>query len=333
MRTRRHRRGFTLIELLVVIAIISVLMALLLPAVQKVREAANKMLCASNLRQIGLAAHNYHGDYNKLPPGYYGPIPVNVAMNNTNGPHVGILVALLPYLEQDNVYKQLNLDLNLRRTYQAWWLDSTNFTWAQTQIKVFLCPSETHYDQTIGVGIAAHYYHDQAGPHVTAMALPNNVAGTLGQSNYAGISGSCGKGTDLFWARYEGILVNRGDYTLGQISVQDGTSNTLMFGEYLASNDPSFNQPNVKHYAGTWMGVGAAGVIAGLPNMPEPPWYCFSSRHAAVVQFCFGDCSTRGVRRGTTANIDFQINSDWGILQAMAGRKDSYVYDLARLVD
>src|SRR5262249_11141662 len=106
--TNTRRRGFTLIELLVVIAIIALLMALLLPAIQKVREAANKMLCGSNIRQIMIAAHNYHNDYNKLPPGYLGPIPNLGSANygSTNGSHVGMLALLLPYLEGDNIFKQ-----------------------------------------------------------------------------------------------------------------------------------------------------------------------------------------------------------------------------------
>src|SRR3954453_5359193 len=110
---RSRRPAFTLIELLVVIAIIALLMALLLPAIQKVREAANRMICASNLRQLGVASHNYHTDYQKLPPGYYGPVSRNGGTNVTpesnpeRGPWVGCLVPLLPYLEADNVYKQL----------------------------------------------------------------------------------------------------------------------------------------------------------------------------------------------------------------------------------
>src|SRR6266542_134118 len=98
----KTRPGFTLVELLVVIAIIAVLIALLLPAVQKVREAANRMHCVNNLKQLALAAQNYHGDMAKFPTG--ARIPVNVGGRPTLG--TNLWVELLPYFEQDNLRKQ-----------------------------------------------------------------------------------------------------------------------------------------------------------------------------------------------------------------------------------
>lgn len=104
----RKRRGFTLIELLVVIAIIAVLIGLLLPAVQKVREAANRMSCTNNLKQLGLAAHNYQSTFGQLPPGYLGPIRNEADPIDWSGHQfLSTLVFLLPYVEQDNVWKEL----------------------------------------------------------------------------------------------------------------------------------------------------------------------------------------------------------------------------------
>src|SRR5436189_1000656 len=104
----RSRRGFTLIELLVVIAIIAILIGLLLPAVQKVREAAARMSCSNNLKQMGIAAHNYHSAHGVLPPGFCGPPnPLDGISASAHGSQVGLLCYLLPYMEQDNVYRQI----------------------------------------------------------------------------------------------------------------------------------------------------------------------------------------------------------------------------------
>jgi len=361
----RRSRGFTLIELLVVIAIIAILMALLLPAIQKVREAANKMLCASNLKQLGIAAHNYHGDFDGLPPGYLGPAPNIQGVNQTQFQQVGVLFILLPYVEQDNLFKQFRnpniitngFPVGLKDYSRPWFTDSVDFSWAQARVKMFLCPSDTHFDATVAVGISAHIYHNAGGPSLSALALPLTSGGnSLGRSNYAGVAGAAGHGNNPFYRNYDGILTNRGigdgtsvdmannviigsysRLTLGQVTVQDGTSNTLMFGEYLASNDPSNfpNQPGIRHYEGTWMGIGSFGTGGGMPagtygTDREPPWYCYSSRHSAVVQFCFGDGSVRGLRRGMTGTLG---SPDWLLLQQLAGRNDGLNADSSTLMD
>src|SRR5260370_14592072 len=131
----RRRGGFTLIELLVVIAIIAILIALLLPAVQKVREAAARVSCTNNLKQIGLALHSYHDTNGYFPPGYLdGNTDPNSTPDNDVGPGWGWAPFLLPYLEQGNVYNQINFKVGVG-------VGSTTAI-SQLPLKIFQCPSD-----------------------------------------------------------------------------------------------------------------------------------------------------------------------------------------------
>lgn len=127
---RRARTAFTLLELLVVLAIVGVLLALLLPAVQKVREAAARAACQSNLRQIGLALHACHDVYGFLPPG------LATEGSNQDCYHTGFTY-LLPYLEQDNIARLYHMD--------AQWYEVANYTAVEQQVAIFFCPSNRRH--------------------------------------------------------------------------------------------------------------------------------------------------------------------------------------------
>ena len=193
-RPLRNHSGFTLVELLVVIAIIGILIALLLPAVQQAREAARRMSCQNNLKQIGLALHNYHDTYNSFPPG-----------NLSGTPFTGISAhaRLLPYLEQSAVYALVDFNTGYDQ--------SSNATARSTPVSVFLCPSDS--DQLPkDLGGRNNYYANSG----TALSFSGERPTDPSDPNF-GQPGANG----VF---YRNSRVRIGD-------IRDGSSNTAVFSE------------------------------------------------------------------------------------------------------
>jgi prepilin-type N-terminal cleavage/methylation domain-containing protein len=301
IRSTPQRPGFTLIELLVVIAIIAILIGLLLPAVQKVREAAARMSCQNNLKQLGVAAHNYDSTYGQLPPGYLGPYP-NLAAPSGNsygypGQFVGVLAFLLPYIEQDNLYRTMLQDcpadyMSTNKVYPSWWTYGSMSQAAQTRVKIFLCPSDNAYANSVGTIIAAHsFLVPGAIDQDLALFGIGNGGDNLGRTNYTGVAGYGGSAVP----NSPGVFVNRTQASLGKMTSGDGASNTAMFGEYLADADTGPRQ-----YAASWMGMGSLSTFSGLPASSTP--FTFGSKHFGIVQFCFGDGSVRGLKKGADYN-------------------------------
>jgi prepilin-type N-terminal cleavage/methylation domain-containing protein/prepilin-type processing-associated H-X9-DG protein len=347
----RPCRGFTLVELLVVIAIIAILIGLLLPAVQRVREAANRMSCANNLKQLGLACHNYDSAYGRLPPGYLGPIPneQEFGPNRDGIQHVGLLVYLLPYVEQENLYRQLRIDFNVGNLGPAWYTDPTNWECAQTRIKLFECPSDNLAEDTStqGTVMAFHCFNYNASivpnmddnTDVVAYSLDPSNPTVLGRSNYAGCAGLAGQGTSQYWSKYEGIFTNRSRTALARIS--DGTSNTLLLGEFDGGRENG-----QRLFVRSWMCAGVVPTWSGLPADGQDPVVppVFDSKHPGVVQFCFADGSVRSLGKGASwidanngwalANLwPDQYPAAWWVLQQLAGMRDGAAPDRSLLVN
>jgi prepilin-type N-terminal cleavage/methylation domain-containing protein/prepilin-type processing-associated H-X9-DG protein len=201
---RRSPHGFTLIELLVVIAIIGVLVSLLLPAVQKVREAANRASCQNNLKQLGLALQNYHTNNRCFPPGR--------TKVGTQDYH-GWITYILPYIEQDNLARQIDLNLP--------YSDPKNVPAGVTHLSLLTCPSAPG-KRDIPSGAMTDY--SAANIYMSdAVALTQNWPGYTSQSQYIN------SGVLL---RVTPTMIPGGDTTGNQISdVNDGASNTIIVAE------------------------------------------------------------------------------------------------------
>ncbi|HEV3446488.1 MAG TPA: DUF1559 domain-containing protein [Gemmataceae bacterium] len=252
----RTRRGFTLIELLVVIAIIAILVGLLLPAVQKVREAANRTTCINNLKQMGLGLHNYHDSRGSFPAGTISRLsnPAwQIPAGNCNaeapelGPGWSLFALLLPYLEQDNLYQSIRFDLPVT--------DPANDEPRRTPVKTYLCPSDTQ-GAIVNVCDCGNPPSVTATPVVISDGAVNSYVGCLGGGNAANPDPLCGC---YEWQPFNGIF-HRNSH-IRTADILDGLSNTVGIGE----RNSGFVQS-------IWAGVIPGAEIIYNPNSPFKPF-------------------------------------------------------------
>jgi prepilin-type N-terminal cleavage/methylation domain-containing protein/prepilin-type processing-associated H-X9-DG protein len=233
MRRTIHPRAFTLIELLVVIAIIAILIGLLLPAVQKVRDAAARMSCQNNLKQLGLALHNFHDANGVFPASGW----TTAGPGNPAGKYVGWRPLTLPYIEQENLQRLYDFSIN-------WW-EGTNVVAAAVPVKLYQCPAMGNRQDVLSA---------IAKPPRPAMTFPNPIAPTDYEAIMGVQPGSINPhmGTAYYSSANRFSVMYRNSRTK-MTDVGDGTSNTIMVVECAARPLVYRNrsaQPNISNDQG-----------------------------------------------------------------------------------
>jgi prepilin-type N-terminal cleavage/methylation domain-containing protein/prepilin-type processing-associated H-X9-DG protein len=342
---RGRRVAFTLIELLVVIAIIAILIGLLLPAVQKVREAAARMSCQNNMKQIALGAHNFESANQVFPAG------------RIRHSGVGPLLLILPYIEQDNIFRLVDA-----RVYTALpvgaadpaggtipagtnWVNAffpAPYAASRNRVKAYECPSDNVYDVSTGTGGAV--WTSVTGAISLAGFTSSSLVGAgglPGLTNYVPISGCAGRwtgtvtagATSAFYAAREGVFsapadMNNMERPRSIVSISDGTSNTLMFAEYLGGfSGPNFQAPRLTALA--WMGAdGFPSYFTGRNSTDAH--FSLNSRHSGIMNIAMGDGSVRSNRTffwqpASGADILNRVNPQWDYLQSLSGSAEGDV--------
>jgi len=341
MKRFNKRAGFTLVELLVVIAIIGILVALLLPAVSAAREAARKMSCSNNLKQIGLAMRTYHNTYSSLPPNglYHWNRQSNNGQTWSAGSKQSVWVKLLPFMEQDPLYSSLNMTISGRKSgntgapfggaWNGWPRNETSHAVTIDRsralrseiIPVLICPS-ANVDPYIH---RANYDIDPStSTYGWSMGAQRMTSWNNSCNNYPGNifqTGPASHGNEARGFRVSGVFA-RGNWAARFRDVSDGESQVIMVGEILPNkSDHACN--GWMHYNTDWyatggpvnypvVGIGDPGFSWGNNNPPLNPRNCshfknwatsqgFKSQHKGGAQFVLVDGSVQFL----SENIDY----------------------------